>query len=48
MKHEMGFEYYNNTFGTSNTYVDAVIFEGYNDAVFSYNGELGTYSKINK
>ena len=34
MKHEMGFEYYNKTFGTSNSYVDAVIFEGIQEAIF--------------
>jgi len=41
VKHEMGFEYYNKTFGTSNRYVDAVIIEGYKKAINSYNGELG-------
>ena len=41
VKHEMGFEYYNETFGTSNRYVDAVIIEGYKKAINSYNGELG-------
>ncbi len=41
MKHEMGVEYYNNTFGTSNRYVDAVLIEGYQKAINSYNGELG-------
>ena len=41
VKHEMGFEYYNETFGTSNRYVDAVIIEGYKKAINSYNGALG-------
>ena len=43
MKHEMGFEYYNKTFGTSNSYVDAVIFEGIQEAIFSYDGQLNKY-----
>ena len=43
VRHEMGHEYYKEKFGSSNAYVDAVIFEGYNNAIQSYNGELGKY-----
>ena len=41
VKHEMGHEYYKENFGTSNAYVDNVIIQGYNEAIYSYNGELG-------
>ena len=41
VKHEMGHEYYKKNFGTSNAYVDNVIIQGYNEAIYSYNGELG-------
>ena len=41
VKHEMGHEYYDNNFGTSNSYVDNVIIQGYKEAIYSYNGELG-------
>tara|TARA_R100001082_G_scaffold97029_2_gene64782 strand:+ start:2309 stop:5533 length:3225 start_codon:yes stop_codon:yes gene_type:complete len=39
--HEMGSEYFNEKFGTTNAYVDSVIYAGFNEAINSYNGELG-------
>ena len=40
-KHEMGVEYFNEKFGINNAYVNAVIFRGIDEAINSYNGELG-------
>ena len=40
-KHEMGVDYFNEKFGINNPYVDAVIFRGIDEAINSYNGELG-------
>ena len=34
-------KYYKENFGSSNAYVDNVIIKGYNEAIYSYNGELG-------
>jgi hypothetical protein len=41
VQHEMGKEYYLEKFGKQNQYVNSVIFQGINDAINSYNGELG-------
>ena len=41
VQHEMGKEYYFEKFGKKNQYVNSVIFQGINDAINSYNGELG-------
>jgi hypothetical protein len=41
IQHEMGFEYFQEKFGTTNAYVDSVIYAGFNEAINSYNGELG-------
>jgi hypothetical protein len=41
MQHEMGKEYYLEKFGKQNQYVNSVIFKGINEAINSYNGELG-------
>ena len=40
-QHEMGFEYFNEKFGKKNPYVNSVIFRGIDEAINSYNGELG-------
>lgn len=40
-QHEMGFEYFNEKFGKNNPYVNSVIFTGFEEAINSYNGELG-------
>jgi len=40
-QHEMGFEYFNEKFGKNNPYVNSVIFTGFDEAINSYNGELG-------
>ncbi|MGB1713614.1 MAG: hypothetical protein ACPHEO_04335, partial [Flavobacteriaceae bacterium] len=39
--HEMGKDYFIEKFGLNNPYVDSVIFTGFNQAIDSYNGELG-------
>lgn len=41
VQHEMGREYYFEKFGKQNQYVNSVIFKGINEAINSYNGELG-------
>ena len=41
VQHEMGGEYFLEKFGQKNQYVNSVIFQGINDALNSYNGELG-------
>ena len=41
IQHEMGFEYFEEKFGLTNAYVDSVIYAGFNEAINSYNGELG-------
>jgi len=41
VQHEMGKEYFLEKFGQKNQYVNSVIFQGINDALNSYNGELG-------
>ena len=41
MKHEMGSDYYLETFGENNAFVDSTIFRGIKEAFNSYNGELG-------
>ena len=41
VQHEMGKEYYLEKFGKQNQYVNSVIFKGINEAINSYNGELG-------
>ena len=41
VQHEMGGEYFLEKFGQKNQYVNSVIFQGINDAINSYNGELG-------
>jgi len=41
VQHEMGTDYYFEKFGKQNQYVNSVIFKGINDAINSYNGELG-------
>ena len=45
IQHEMGFNYYKEKFGTTNAYVDSVIFTGFNEAINSYNGQLGELYK---
>ena len=45
IQHEMGFNYYEEKFGTTNAYVDSVIFTGFNEAIHSYNGQLGELYK---
>ena len=40
-QHEMGFAYFNEKFGNKNPYVNSVIFKGIDEAINSYNGELG-------
>lgn len=40
-QHEMGFKYFEEKFGNNNPYVNSVIFTGYEEAINSYNGELG-------
>ena len=39
--HEIGSEFFNVKFCTTNAYVDSVIYAGFNEAINSYNGELG-------
>ena len=41
VQHEMGGKYFLEKFGQKNQYVNSVIFQGINDALNSYNGELG-------
>jgi len=41
IQHEMGIKYFIEKFGNNNPYVDSVIFKGINEAINSYNGELG-------
>ena len=41
VQHEMGKEYYLEKFGPQNQYVNSVIFQGINEGINSYNGELG-------
>jgi hypothetical protein len=41
VQHEMGKDYYLNKFGPNSGYVNSVIFQGFNEAINSYNGELG-------
>ena len=45
IQHEMGFNYYEEKFGITNAYVDSVIFTGFNEAIHSYNGQLGELYK---
>ena len=41
VQHEMGKDYYLDKFGSNSGYVNSVIFQGFNEAINSYNGELG-------
>ena len=41
VQHEMGKDYFLEKFGQKNEYVNSVIFQGINEAINSYNGELG-------
>jgi hypothetical protein len=41
VQHEMGKDYYLDKFGPNSGYVNSVIFQGFNEAINSYNGELG-------